>query len=267
MKKIVLPFTVICFFFFLIPLALADDSGYQIMLKHHQVDEGEDSKSIMTMVLMNKSGKKRVRKVVFWTLERGDEDKSLMYFLSPPGDKGTSFLTWEHKEADDDQWLYLPVLKRVKRISAADKHKSFMGTDFSYNDFSPPHPNKFQHTLLREETIDGQECYVVESIHKSYTDDPAFHKKRKYQYTKQHSWIRKDNYLMVKALMFGKKGKPLKMFSALDIRQVENIWTAMAMIMKNLKTEHQTLFSLESIDYNIGLSDAFFTTRELERAR
>lgn len=267
MKKSALLSVTMFLVFFIAPFVLADENGYQIMLKNYQVYEGEDSKATMTMVLMNKTGKKRIREVLFWSLERGDEDKSMMYFLEPPSDKGTSFLTWEHKEADDDQWLYLPVLKRVKRISAADKHKSFMGTDFSYNDLSPPHPDEFNHTILREDSCDGQACYVIESIHKTFTNDPAYVKKRKYQYAKQHSWIRKDNYLLVKALMYDKDGDPLKGFSASDIREIEGIWTAMIITMKNLKSGHQTILTLDSIHYNLGLTDNFFTTRELERAR
>ena len=246
--------------------AVAQD-GYQIMLKSHNVYEGDDSKCTMNMVLMNKIGKKRIREVLFWALERGDEDKSLMYFEKPPGDKGTAFLTWEHKDDDDDQWLYLPALKRVKRISAADKHKSFMGTDFSYNDLSPPHPDEFHHTLKGSESFEGHDCYIVESIHKSYTGDADFSKKKKYQYSKQVSWIRKDNFLLVKAVMFDKKEKRFKEFYAADIRQVQGIWTAMDIRMKNLGTDHQTILTIRKIHYNIGLTDDFFTTRELERTR
>ena len=241
--------------------------GYDIMLKSHNVYEGDDSKSLMKMELINKSGKKRTREVIVWTLERGEEDKSLMVFTAPASDKGTAFLTWEHKEKDDDQWLYLPVLKKVKRISAGEKHKSFLGTDFSYNDLTPPHPQKFIHQLTAEEVIDGQACYVIESIHKTHTGDPAYKKERKYQYTKSHSWVRKDNYLLVKSVMFDKKGKDCKLFFASDIKKINNIWTAMLMKMENLKSRHRTILTIRDIRYNVGLADDFFTTRELERPR
>ena len=135
MKKIYFLYSVLMFFLFQPAIAFADEA-YDIMLKNYNVYEGDDSQAILNMELINKNGKKRIREILFWTLERGDEDKSMMYFLKPPADKGVSFLTWEHKKQDDDQWLYLPALKRVKRISAADKSKSFMGTDFSYNDLA-----------------------------------------------------------------------------------------------------------------------------------
>ena len=248
-------------------LAEGAEDGFAIMLKHHHVYEGEDSRAVMSMVLMNKAGKKRIREVLFWSLERGDEDKSLMYFLKPPGDKGTAFLTWEHKEKEDDQWLYLPVLNRVKRISSADKDKSFMGTDFSYNDLSPPHPEEFNHTLLEEASVDGQECFVVESIHKSHAGDPAYAQDKKYQYARQTSWIRKDNYLMVKATMFDRKEQPIKAFYASDIRQIEGIWTIMVFNMENLKSGHRTILTILDIEYNTGLNDDFFTDREMKKPR
>jgi len=250
-----------------ISMASSADDGFDIMQKSHNVYEGDDSKSSMKMELINKKGKKRVREVIVWTLERKEEDKSLMVFMAPASDKGSSFLTWEHREKDDDQWLYLPVLKKVKRISAAEKHKSFMGTDFSYNDFTPPHPAKFVHQLTGEEAVEGQACYVIESIHKTHTDDPEYKKQRKYQYTRSQSWIRKDNYLLVKSIMFDKKGKRYKLFSATDIKQVDGVWTAMSMKMENLKNGHHTILTIGELRYNVGLADDFFTTRELDRPR
>ncbi len=243
------------------------EDGRDIMLKNYNVYEGEDSKSVLTMELINKNGKKRVREVLYWALERGDEDKSLMYFLKPPADKGTAFLTWEHKTKDDDQWLCLPALKKVKRISAAEKDKAFMGTDFSYNDLAPPHPDEFTHQAAGDETLDGQPCYIIESIHKSHTGDPAWQNQKKYPYSRQRSWIRKDNFLLVKAIMFDKKAKACKTFYASKIQLIDNVWTAMALCMKSLDDEHQTILTIREIDYNIGLSDAFFTARELEKPR
>lgn len=240
-------------------------NGYDIMLKSHNVYEGDDSRSYMRMELINKNGKKRIREIIVWTLERQEEDKSLMVFVAPASDKGSSFLTWEHKEKDDDQWLYLPVLKKVKRISAAEKHKSFMGTDFSYNDLTPPHPQKFIHQLTGEEIVDSQACYIIQSIHKTHTDDPAYQKQRKYQYTQSLNWIRKDNYLLIKSVMFDKKGKEYKRFKATNIKLIDGIWTAMSMEMENLKNKHRTLLTIGDIQYNVGLTDDFFTTRQMDK--
>ena len=190
-----------------------------------------------------------------------------MYFRKPASDKGTSFLTWEHKNKDDDQWLYLPALKRVRRISAADKHKSFMGTDFSYNDMAPPHPDEFTHKLLGEEKVDDNDCYLVESAHKTYTGDAAYKNKKKYQYSKMISYIRKDNYMLIKARFFDKKGRESKEFHARDIKKIDGIWTSLVVEMKKLKTGHRTILTTTDIKYNTGIGDKFFSQRELKKRR
>lgn len=248
------------------PLVGSED-GYQIMLKSHNLDKGKDQKANFTMELIKKNGKKRIREVTYWKLECGDEDKSLMYFRKPAADEGTAFLTWEHKNEDDDQWLYLPALKKVRRISAAEKHKSFMGTDFSYNDIAAPHPDEFVHKPSGEEKVDGKDCYLVESIHKTYTGDKDYKNRKKYQYSKILSWICKDNYILMKARMFDEQGHDDKEFHARDIKKIDGIWTSLIMEMEDLRTGHRTVLTITDIRYNIGLKDSFFGQRELEKQR
>ena len=265
-KPLFLCMVIIAFSLGIAPFAYSND-GYQIMLKNYNLDEGNDVRANLKMELIKKNGKRRIREVTYWKIERGDEDKSLMYFRKPASDKGTSFLTWEHKNKDDDQWLYLPAFKRVRRISASEKHKSFMGTDFSYNDMSSPHPDEFVHKLLGEEKVDGKDCYLVESIHKTYTGDKAYENKKRYQYSRMISFIRKDNYMLIKARFFDKKGRECKVFHAREIKKVDGIWTAILMEMKKLKTGHRTIFTLSEIRYNTGLKDSFFSQRELKKSR
>lgn len=261
------PFTCLVLLCLCAAIPAFSEDGYQIMLKNYNLDEGRDQRADLRMELIKRNGKKRTREVTYWKLERGDEDKSLMYFRKPVSDKGTSFLTWEHKNKDDDQWLYLPALKRVRRISAAEKHKSFMGTDFSYNDMAEPHPDEFIHKLLGEENIDGKDCFKVESIHKTYSGDQAYKNKKRYQYSKTLSWICKDNYILLKAKMFDKKGRECKDFHARDIKKIDGIWTAMILEMIKLKTGHRTILTITDIKYNIGLKDTFFRQRELKKPR
>ncbi len=251
----------------LIAPAVYGEDAYQIMLKSHNLDEGKDSKTEMKMELISKNGKTRTREITFWQLERGEEDKSLMKFRKPASVKGTGFLTWEHKDKDDDQWLYLPAFKKIRRISGSEKHKSFMGTDFSYNDMTLPHPNKFVHKLLGEENMDGSDCHKIESIHKTYTDDAAYKNQKKYQYSKSISWVRKDNYMVIKSKMFDKKGREYKQFQAQDIKKINGIWTAHLLKMENLKDKHRTVLTMSKIKYNTGLKDSFFSQRQLKKAR
>ncbi len=250
-----------------IPAAAYSEDAYQIVMKSYNLDQGKDSKTDMKMELESKGKKDREREITTWRLERGDEDKSLMYFRTPESVRGTGFLVWEHKNKDDDQWLYLPAFKKVRRISASEKDKSFMGTDFTYNDVTQPHPDEFTHKLLGSETAEGSDCWKIESIHKTFTGDPAYKDWDKYQYSKTISWTRKDNYVTVKAVMYDKKGQECKLFRAGDVRKVDGIWTAHVLEMENIKEKHKTILTITGIKYNTGVNDGFFTERELVKPR
>lgn len=243
------------------------EDAYQIVLKSFNLDQGKDSKTDMKMEIISRGGKPREREITMWRLERGDEDKSLMYFRLPESVRGTGFLVWEHKNREDDQWLYLPALKKVRRISASEKDKSFMGTDFSYNDLTQPHPDEFVHKLLSSENIEGSDCWKIESVHKTYTGDPAFKDRDKYQYSKAISWTRKDNYVSIKAIMYDKKGQEYKLFKTGDVRKVDGIWTAHVLEMENLKEKNRTVLTITAVKYNTGVQDSFFTERELVKPR
>lgn len=267
MKKIIqLSFT-ICLTMMITATLVYGDDARGIMMKSHDLDQGKDGVADMKMELISKSGKSRVREVRSWNIERGDEDKNLMKFLSPASVKGTGFLVWEHKNKDDDQWLYLPAFKRIRRISASEKDKSFMGTDFSYNDITLPHPDEFVHKLLGSEKVDGADCYKIESAHKTYTGDPAYKNKDKYQYSKTVSWVRKDNYVIVKSIMYDKRGREYKEFKAENIEKIDGIWTSKRLVMKNLKDDHKTVLTMTNIKYNTGLKDSFFSQRQLKSPR
>ena len=242
-------------------------NAYEIMLNAYNLERGSDSEARLKMELIHKNGKKRIREVTIWRLECGEGNKSLIYFHKPAADRGTTFLTWEHKSKDNDQWLYLPGLKRIRRISAGDKHNAFMGTDFSYNDMAPSHPDEFTHKFSGEEKLDGTNCYLVESFHKSYLKDGKNVKRKRYEYSKVLSWVRKDNFMLVKSKMFDEEGTEHKEFRAHQIERINGIWTAMITAMKKLKSGHRTVFTIKNIKYNIGLKESWFSRRELSRER
>ncbi len=117
----------------------------------------------LLMILKNKHGQQSARKIRVRTLEvEGDGDKSLTIFDNPRDVKGTAFLTFSHKQGDDDQWLYLPALKRVKRISARNKSGSFVGSEFAYEDISSREVAKYTYRWIRNEVYAGQACFVIE---------------------------------------------------------------------------------------------------------
>ena len=267
MKKYLSIFIIITLINIFLSIAVYSEDANQIMMNSYNLDQGKDSRTDMKMELVSKGRKDREREITSWRIERGDEDKSLMFFRTPESVKRTGFLAWEHKNKEDDQWLYLPAFKKVRRISASEKDKSFMGTDFTYNDITQPHPDEFVHKLLGSETIEGSDCYQIESIHKTYTGDPAYKDQDKYQYSKTISWTRKDNYIAIKAIMYDKKGREYKLFRAGDVRKIDGIWTAHVLEMENIKEKHKTVLTITEVKYNTGTKDSFFTERELMKPR
>jgi hypothetical protein len=149
-------------------MAAQELTGREIINKAYNLPTGEDQTSNLTMTLINKGGSERVRKIKQFTKDFGDVEKSIMFFTAPADVKNTSFMNWTYDDPDksDDQWIYLPALKKVKRISSDSKSDYFMGSDFTYDDLGDRKLDDDTHTLLREETIDGIDYYVVESIPK-----------------------------------------------------------------------------------------------------
>ncbi len=239
-------------------------SGREIMNRNDAQQRTKDEQSQLTMELINKKGKKRVRKVTQLTKTRADgNENSLIRFLAPADVRGTGLLTHEQSDRDDDQWLYLPALKKVRRISASDKSDNFMGTDFAFEDLQPQELDKYQYTLLKTETIDGQECYLIEAI----PTDPE--EKKASGYSKRLLWIRTDNFVTVQIHFFDKKQEFFKRFKASEIREIgdSGTWRAHRIVMENLKNGHKTVLLFENYRINQGLGDKFFTRRYLERGR
>jgi len=229
------------------------------MVKVEERPDGDEQRSIMKMTLINKRGKKRERSILVYAKDYGKDSKSLMYFMSPADVKGTGFLSWEYDnpEKDDDQWLYLPALKRVRRISGSSKNEYFMGTDFTYDDMGDRNVDEDTHTLLREEEVEQHACWVVESQPKD----------KDYMYSKRLSWIRQDALVGVKVEFYDRRGSLLKTLTASNIKKQDGIWTAFKMEMENVQEKHTTIIELKEIQYNIGIKDSLFRVSTLERGR
>ncbi len=172
--------------------------------------------------------------------------------------KGTGFLTWDYDEIgkEDDKWLYLPAMKKTRRISGSSAKKDyFMGTDFTYDDMGSRNVNEDTHTLLREETIDGQLCWVVESLPKDRRDI----------YSKKISWIRQDCLITVKVEYYDRLNKLHRQLILSDIKQVAGFWLAQNLHMTNVQTDHQTIITIENPEYNVAAAENLFTVAKLEK--
>lgn len=256
-------------FFFAISLIVVSSvysknmDGYEVMLKYHNIDHGNDFKADLAMELIKKNGKKRTRELIYWYLEKGEEDKKLLKFTQPDNIKGTAILSWAHENEDDDQWLFLPSLKRIRRIASTDKHKPFVGTDFSYNDMSLPHPKNFVNKIIGEEQINGVDCYKIENIHKTYVNDSGLSKKERYQYSKTISWINKENFTLIQSEMYDRDGEMCKRYSALDIKKIEGYWVPVLQKMENLQNGHKTVLTITNIKFNLDPGEDFFSQQKL----
>lgn len=237
--------------------ASAELSGAEIMTRVEQRDIGKDERSQITMTLATKGGEKRVRKMTMLRLGKASSKKALIHFLEPADVRGVGFMVWRRKDKDDDRWLYLPSLKMVRRIAAADKRASFVGSDFVYEDVAGRDVDEDTHTLTGSDEVNGADCYVVKSVPKSA---------RSAEFGSKTSWVRKDNSVVVKEAYTDKQGKELKQYVVDDLAKVEGIWTVRKQTMRNLQTGHYSTVTWDKVNYNTGLSDDDFTERQLRRA-
>ncbi|MFZ5864219.1 MAG: outer membrane lipoprotein-sorting protein [Nitrospirota bacterium] len=244
--------------------ALAEPTAREIMEKNFFVTKTKTLTSDATMVLINDKGQRRERKstTISKLQPNGVDSKLLVTFLLPTDIKGTAFLQIEHSDGDDDLWIYLPALKKSRRLVANNKKDSFVGSDFSYGDILLPKVDLYQHTLIRSEVVDGYDCYVIESIPRNETV------KRDSGYGKKTTWVRKDNFLETKVTFLDTAGRPLKTEIVSGHEQVESSperWIARRREMENHQTDHKTIFTFDRVEVGKPVPDEFFTTRSIER--
>lgn len=215
-----------------------------------------DSVSIMEMKLINARGQEKVRQMSMKILEGEESDKSLMEFDTPADVKGTKFLSYEHISKDDDQWLYLPALKRVKRIASKNKSGAFMGSEFSYEDLSAFNVNKYKYSGdARLGTLDAKEVYIGESVPVSKHSG----------YTKLISYVAKDTFLIQKIEYFDRKKKLLKSSYFEEYKKFGAINRIGKITMKNIQNDKTTILTWTQEEINTGLSAKNFHKRYLKK--
>ncbi len=238
-----------------------EEKGLSIAKESDMRDEGYgDSTSHMRMILRNKHGEESLREIRIKTLEvEGDGDKSLTIFDNPRDVKGTAFLNYTHKHGDDDQWLYLPALKRVKRISSRNKSGSFMGSEFSYEDIASQEIEKYTYKWLRDEQCGEEECFVVER----YPVDV-----KNSGYKRQVTWIDKREYRVMKVEYYDRKDLHLKTLTFSDYKKyLDKFWRAHEMYMVNHQTGKSTRLEFSGYRFDTGLGERDFSKSSLKRAR
>ncbi len=229
-------------------------SGEAIMVKVYELPTGDNTQGELIMTLTNKQGEERVRKLTQYLLNEGDTEKKIMFFTAPADVKGTSFMNWSYSSGkDDDQWIYLPALKRTKRISSSGKGDYFMGSDFTYDDLGDRHPTSDTHQLVREEGLNGVDCYVVESTPK----DPD------YMYSRTLTWVDKSRFIGLKRAFYDEDGDLLKILTIKSIDEINGILTILETEMEQVQKNHRTNMKFSNVKVNQGISANKFTERSM----
>lgn len=236
------------------------DRGLAIAREADRRDLGfSDSTADLTMLLNLSDSQTITRSMRQMILEvAGDGDKSILVFDRPRDLKGTAILTFTHKVGSDDQWLYLPALKRVKRISSADKSGPFMGSEFAYEDLASQEVEKYSYRYLGEQDIAAEPCFEVERT----PVDP------KSGYTRQVAWYDQSEYRLRRIDYYDRKGELLKTMMLTGYRQyLQKYWRPDTMHMSNHQSGKSTVLQFGNYQFRVGLADKDFNRNALSRMR
>jgi len=255
MKFLLKTLLIVTFLSMTFSAAFAED-GRSIMEKQKKMQSTKNEYSYEQMVLVDSSGGKEARTLTRNTKEVGDDKhKVLLVFLTPADIKGTALLTWEQKDRDDDQWLFMPDLGKMQRIAKGSKKNYFMGTDFTYEDMSSENLDNFKYTIIREEKIKDADVWVIEAV-------PVDSYKKKSSYSKRILWIRKDMYVSAKIEFYGRKGELIKTQVADKFQHLGGtVYRAGVTLMNNKKENHKTFVKTIKIDIKNDIDEGIFSER------
>jgi hypothetical protein len=235
-------------------------------------DTGRDSRATMRMKLYDRQDRVRERSMTLLSLRgRGapgagptapDGDRLLIRFSYPNDIRGTGFLVWEHPKQDDERFLYLPSLGRVRRIAGTETQESFVGSDFTYEDIGGRELDEYTYSIVDENAswtpASGGAARPAWRLESRRKDASA-------EFPRVASLVLKDSFVVVEAEIYNRRNEKQKQYTVGRLEQVEGIWTAMDARMTNAREKTRTELSIEKMDYNVGLTEADFSRRELER--
>ncbi len=237
----------------------------EIMRRYYEAfyAPANDARIEAKLVLFDESGTTRTRRLTTWRLNTnpdGTRQKVLIYFHEPPDVKRLTIMVWKYPGRDDDRWMYLPAINLVRRLSARDYSQSFVGSDFTYEDGVGRDVMTDKHRLIREETIEGRPCYVVETTPGSAAS-----------WARQVTWISKETFLPVKQEFYDGRDELERVFTSGVVQLLkssdgkEMVPTIMERTMRNVQTGHYSVFTFLAVRYNVGLSERDFKERYLKR--
>lgn len=230
-------------------------SARLIMEKVENRDDGNNSIVDLKMILIDKNGKKRVREIRSYSREQGKDEVSSMFFLKPAEVKDTAFLNLEYKSKEDEQYLYLPALHKVKRIAGSDKTDSFMGSDLTYADMSNLNLDDFTFKIVKNASVRDKAVWVIQAlpVNDTIVEETG--------YTESFYFIQKDNYVVVRSIRKLKGGKKVKYMDVKNLQKIDDIWTPTEThiyLKKGKSVAHQTILVNSNIRYNQKIRDDIF---------
>jgi len=238
----------------------AEERGLEIAKKVDLMDRGfGDAVASIAMTLRDQHGNERTRYMRNRIMEvDNDGDKSIIIFDNPGDVKGTAFLSYTHKEGSDDQWLYLPRLKRVKKISSSNKAGAFMNSEFAFEDIASQEVEKYSYKFLREDEYEGKKCFVIES-------DPVDVKSG---YSRLEVWIDQQRYIPLKTDFYDRGGRHKKTLMLSEYQQhLDKFWRAEMWNMQNHQTGKSTLLTMKEWKFRNGFSEQDFNKNSLSRTK
>lgn len=238
-------------------LTQTSPSGLEVMTNVFERPQPDDMEGALTMTLENSRGDQRVRSVRQYVAQFGEVEKKLLFFTEPADVRDTAFMNWTYDDPStpDDQWIYLPALRRVRRISAEKKNDNFMGSDFTYEDLGERHPAIDTHRVTGTETMDGRTVYVVESVLEDGTS----------AYGRTVSWVADGIWIGLRREFYDGSGNLLKTLEVEEYREIDGFWTINQMTMTNAESGHSTTMELSDLRFNTGIDESTFTERTMTR--
>jgi outer membrane lipoprotein-sorting protein len=236
-------------------------TAYEIAKAVDKLPTGKTSSATISISLIDKNGKTRNRELVSYTLKDGTTDKTVLVFKTPRDVAGISYLTYDYPDkadgssVDSDSWIYIPAMKKVRRVSGSSKDDDFQGTDFTYDDLGNRNLSKDNFAILGEEKVNGIDCWILEAKAK----DP------KAKISRRVSWVNKKTYVIQKGEYYDKQNRLQKTLACESIQKVNGYWSTLKLTMTNVQTNHKTIYEVKNLKYDEKINESYFTVSALER--
>lgn len=230
-------------------------SADQILLRSRERRDGNDIYSDVKLSITDQKGSTRTRQLIYLQKDRGKDERLTLYFTGPGDVKGVGFQSVSYDEAagrDDDQWIYMPAFRQVRRIASSDKRGSFMGSEFAYIDLDKLRVTDYQQRLIGEEQVLGRSCYVIERTPRSSAVVD------KTGYSRTSVWVDKETFLVLKQTYYDAKGVLFKAMEVKALEEIQGIWTVMQSDMQDFVSKKSSSLTFSNVKYDVGLSEQLF---------